>query len=320
MLKTNGEDETPAYNPVELLTCMCRIVAQSHFYLCSNTFFYVNLNSILVILDGYDKFCSTAKKLSSLLFELQRDHLQQFLLTWTILNKRMYQRYVYMEIQELIPECILKLKDLLEPEEYSTMAHRLIRFDEDMTSITKSWSDVWALLQDYHMGSEDAERRNRISCIQDLLKAIRDCEFDFSPYEKLLQRENSAKMQWMKMENRDEAWVLTVDYLKRVWQEKDDSRLYTSVRNERCITCDFALASHYAYVLASAGWLKLKIVVITMSNCFCFFARVAIVIVWPVCLPAVLVQIKGNLRNTTARSVHFMRNSTATIWITLRKT
>lgn len=64
---------------------------------------------ISVILDGYDKLCSTAKKLSSLLFELQRDHLQQFELTWTILNKRMYQRYVYMEIQELIPECILKV-------------------------------------------------------------------------------------------------------------------------------------------------------------------------------------------------------------------
>lgn len=243
-----------------------------------NFFVFINsflreLNFISVILDGYDKFCSTAKKLSSLLFELQRDHLQQFLLTWTILNKRMYQRYVYMEIQELIPECILKLKDLLEPEEYSTMAHRLIRFDEDMTSITKSWSDVWSLLEDYHMSSGDTERRNRISCIQDLLKAIRDCEFDFSPYEKLLKRENSAKMQWMKMENRDEAWVLTVEYLKRVWQEKDDSRLYASVRNERCITCDFALASHYAYVLAihRIGRLKIKIFFISISKFFFLF-------------------------------------------------
>lgn len=217
---------------------------------------------ISVILDGYDKFCSTAKKLSSLLFELQRDHLQQFLLTWTILNKRMYQRYVYMEIQELIPECILKLKDLLEPDEYSTMAHRLIRFDEDMTSITKNWSDVWSLLQEYHMGEEDSERRNRISCIQDLLKAIRDCEFNFEPYDALMKRENSAKMQWMRMENRDEAWALTVDYLKRVWQEKDDSRLYATVQNERCITCDFALASHYAYVPFFPSFFNLRLILI----------------------------------------------------------
>lgn len=204
--------------------------------------------SILVILDGYDKFCSTAKKLSSLLFELQRDHLQDFLLTWTILNKRMYQRYVYMEIQDLIPECILKLKDLLEPTDYSTMAHRLIRFDEDMTSTTKNWSEVWQLLQDYHVGNEDIERRKRISSIHDLLKAIRDCEFDCTPYEKLLKRENSAKMQWVKMENRDEAWVLTIDYLKRVWHEKDDTRLYATFLNKRCISCDLEIASHHAYV------------------------------------------------------------------------
>lgn len=144
----------------------------------------------------------------------------------------------------------VQLKELLEPDEYSSMAHRLIRFDEDMTSIAKNWSDVWSLLQDYHMGSEDAERRNRIRCIEELLKAIRDCEFDFSGYDKLLKRENSSKMQWMKMENRDEAWILTVDYLKRCWDEKNDSRLFAFVRNERCITCDFALASHYAYVYA----------------------------------------------------------------------
>lgn len=167
-----------------------------------------------------------------------------------MLNKRMYQRYVYMEIQELIPECILKLKDLLEPAEYSTMAHRLIRFDEDMTSIAKSWADVWSLLQEYHKGSEDFDRRSRICCLQDLLKGIRDYKFDFTPYEKLLKQENTQKMQWMQMENRDDAWALTVDYLKRVWQGNNDARIYITLRNEQCITCYSELASHYAYVFA----------------------------------------------------------------------
>lgn len=61
------------------------------------------------MLDGYDKFCATAKKLSTLLFELQRDTLQNFSLTWMLLNKRMYERWVYLDVQELIPECILKV-------------------------------------------------------------------------------------------------------------------------------------------------------------------------------------------------------------------
>lgn len=160
----------------------------------------------------------------------------------------MYQRYVYMEIQELIPECILKLKDLLEPDEYSTMVHRMVHFEEDMTSITKTWHDVWTTLQMYHTGDHELERRHRLSSIQDLLKAIRDHEFNFAPYENLLKRECSAKMQWMKMENRDDAWALTVDYLKHVWQEKDDSRLYALIRDERCISCCVSPTDHYAYV------------------------------------------------------------------------
>lgn len=105
LFKFDEPGKAASYDPVELLTCEC--------YSCRNS--YQKLNNIFilficsVILDGYDRLCSTAKKISSLLFELQRDHLQKFELTWTILNKRMYQRYVYMGIQEMIPECILKV-------------------------------------------------------------------------------------------------------------------------------------------------------------------------------------------------------------------
>lgn len=53
--------------------------------------------------------CSAAKELTPLLFELQRGHLQKFSLTWNLLNKRVYQRWVYLEVQDLIPECILSV-------------------------------------------------------------------------------------------------------------------------------------------------------------------------------------------------------------------
>lgn len=85
-----------------------------------------------------------------------------------------------------------------------------------------------------------------MGCIQELFKAIRICEFDFAPHETLLARENSAKMQWTKMENRDDAWILAIYYLKTVWSEKDDTRLYSNIQNERCITCFSSLTSHYA--------------------------------------------------------------------------
>lgn len=64
------------------------------------------------MLDGYDKMCNAARILSPLLFELQRGHMQQFSLTWNLLNKRIYQRWVYWSVKDLIPGCILKVYQL----------------------------------------------------------------------------------------------------------------------------------------------------------------------------------------------------------------
>lgn len=192
---------------------------------------------ISVILDGYDKFCSTATKLSSLLFEIQRDQR----LTWNLLNKRMYQRWVYFEVQDLIPECILMLKDLLDSEDYSAMAHRLIRFDEEMTSITQSWIEVWSYLQNYYLEGEECERRTRILHLEEMMKSIR--ANDFSRYGEV--KATIPMAQWGKLDNRKEAWLQMIDYLKKVWNEKDDSRLAVKVLNDNCVKCEFELASHY---------------------------------------------------------------------------
>lgn len=101
-------DAEPTYDPIELLNCEYI----SHYYYLHKWLLLTPsfcLIFFLVVLDGYDNFCATAKKLSLLLFELQRDTLQNFSLPWVCLNKRMYQRWVYLEVQDLIPECILKV-------------------------------------------------------------------------------------------------------------------------------------------------------------------------------------------------------------------
>lgn len=150
----------------------------------------------------------------------------------------MYQRWVYLEVQDLIPECILTLKDLLDSEDYSAMAHRLIRFDEDMTSITQSWIEVWSLLQNYYLEREEYSRRLRISYLEEMLKMIRKTYFG-----RLNRTVPMSK--WMEMGNRQEAWLQMIDYLKNVWDEKDDSRLFIQVLNDNCVKCQFELASHY---------------------------------------------------------------------------
>lgn len=197
------------------------------------------------ILDGYDKFCSTAKKLSSLLYELQRDHLQNFSLSWMLINKRMYQRYVYSVVQDLIPDCILWLKELLDADEYSAMAHRLIRFDEDMSSITQSWLHVWEKLQNYHLTDSDRKRRVMIRNLAHSIKMIHDTTFPFDRYPNL--KENITMSQWTKLENREEAWLLMIDYVQREWNGMNRCfrRLWLEIQNEKCESCDTALSSHF---------------------------------------------------------------------------
>ncbi|KAG4067279.1 hypothetical protein HA402_000270 [Bradysia odoriphaga] len=216
--KSDDESETPTYNPVELLN---------------------------FILDGYDKVCTASKALSPLLFELQKGHLQKFSLTWNLLNKRMYQRWVYMGVKELIPECILKLKTILDTEKYKAMVYRFIKFDDEMTLLTFKWREIWSLANAYHMEDHDFERRRRMCSVHSILQSIKNTKFkiDFKQFEDPKQTSNTVK--WLTMDDRDTVWNYTVYFLRNKWVECDEHRLYAEITKVQCLKCDFALATHY---------------------------------------------------------------------------
>ena len=65
------------------------------------------------ILDGYDDMCDTAELVTPLVIQLQRDHLENFNLTWLLLNQAMYYRWVYLDFEDLMAECILKVRILI---------------------------------------------------------------------------------------------------------------------------------------------------------------------------------------------------------------
>lgn len=169
------------------------------------------------------------------------------MLTWTILNKRMYHRYVYLEFHQYIPECILKLRQTMQPDVCSAMAHRLIRFDEDMTSTAKSWCDTWSLLQDYHMSKFDWDRRHRIFDVHKMFKQIRDCNYDLTPYDAAIKQEKATRMKWIKLEDRDDAWAAAINYMKSDWDEKGEERLHVTVQTDKCKTC-LPIIQHQPYV------------------------------------------------------------------------
>ncbi|XP_058813321.1 uncharacterized protein LOC131677496 [Topomyia yanbarensis] len=195
------------------------------------------------ILDGYDKLCRSAKALSPLLFELQQGHLQQFSLTWCLINKRMYQRFVYLEVQKIIPECILKLKELLFDDEYKTMVYRFIQFDDEMNSTSQIWRDVWSLLHDYHKAKEDSARRKRISSAHSLLLAVKESEFNFGP--EIQRQKERPIVEWLSLEDRNLVWQYVVHNLKTKWIACTNPRLNASIENIQCRKCNFALGTHY---------------------------------------------------------------------------
>lgn len=197
--------------------------------------------SIAAILDGYDKFHESGQKLSSLLYEIQGDHLDQFSMTWVLLNKRIYQRFVFAEFQDLIPDCIYMLKSRVSMGTYTEIAHRLVHLDEDMNSIKQSWVNVWERLQMFHFDFKDKVRGLLVRQLKRTLDVISLEKLD---YEKLSNCVDDIPItQWSRKEDREMAWLWTMKYLNKDWKVCDDAMVPGGL-DKMCNVCKSASARH----------------------------------------------------------------------------
>lgn len=144
---------------------------------------------------------------------------------------------------------VRQLKEVLDTDKYSAMAHRLIKFDEDMTSIAQTWINVWSLIQEFHSTSEDMERRQRIISLHSLMVGIRssavDIPMDMDDKDK---DSDQIKVDWIGMQDRDMAWILVLKHLQQLDNVTQSQRITSVVQNSHCTKCSHALASHYVYV------------------------------------------------------------------------
>lgn len=192
-----------------------------------------------MILKSYNNYYDVASKFLSSPLNMVQKHMDQFSLTWLNLLERMFQRYVYMTSRGFVSESIV--------EHHITAAQKLIDFDKKMAIIEHDWTDKWSLLQDYHMGSKDMIRRNLMFEIQEKLKDIVDSKFDFGLYKELIDRKFSTDGKpWTEMDNIDEAWALTMDYMKNTFQEHSILPLRSKLYFERCESCDIEPRVPYA--------------------------------------------------------------------------
>lgn len=155
----------------------------------------------------------------------------------------MYQRFVYLEVQKIIPECILKLKDMFSEEDYKTIVCRFIEFDNEMNATSQIWCNIWNLLHDYHKSREDSARRKRIHSAHLLLVAVRDSEFNFDA--DVLQRREHPIVGWPLLEDRRLVWQYALHNLKTKWTVCSNPRLTAPIVNIQCRKCNYALAAHY---------------------------------------------------------------------------
>lgn len=154
----------------------------------------------------------------------------------------------------------MQLKEVLDTEKYSAMAHRLIKFDEDMTSIAQTWINVWSLIQEFHSTSEDMERRQRIISLHSLLVGIKNNAVDIPMDVDDIDENNvHPTADWIQMDNRDKAWALVLKHLQQLDDVMQSQRITSVVQNSHCTKCSHALASHYVYVLHATNEFGIRI-------------------------------------------------------------
>ncbi|CAO1442735.1 unnamed protein product [Diamesa serratosioi] len=126
------------------------------------------------ILNGFDRITEIAETLTPLVIEM-RDHLQKFSLTWLLMNQCMYYRFLYLDIESRMADCILRLKDTVDNETYKQYVYRFIKFDEQMTTVSQSWNVALVELDIFRKFTEEQIGRiERIGLIRSIFMTLND--------------------------------------------------------------------------------------------------------------------------------------------------
>lgn len=174
----------------------------------------------LDILNGYDRITEIAETLTPLVIEM-RDHLQKFSLTWQLMNQCMYYRFLYVDIESRMADCILRLKDAVDAETYKSFVYRFIKFDEEMTSIGQVWEVALVALEIYRKSTpEQVARVDRITTIRQILQSVRDLKDIPSNVDNPL-NDQALALDWIVSGEKDDVWLSVINSIKNEPHRKD---------------------------------------------------------------------------------------------------
>lgn len=171
------------------------------------------------VLNGYDRITEIADTLTPLVIEM-RDHLQKFSLTWQLMNQCMYYRFLYVDIESRMADCILRLKDAVDSDTYKSFVYRFIKFDEEMTQIGQVWEVALGTLELYRKSTPDqvsrVERIGMVRKIIDSLRELKDVPVDATINDQAL------ALDWIVSSEKDDVWMGVLNIIKSKAHYKDN--------------------------------------------------------------------------------------------------
>lgn len=180
--------------------------------------FYFPLSDIL---NGYDRITEIAETLTPLVIEM-RDHLQKFSLTWQLMNQCMYYRFLYVDIESRMADCILRLKDAVDAETYKSFVYRFIKFDEEMTQTGQVWEVALVALELYRKSTpEQVARVERIGMIRQIVESLR--ELKEVPTEAAV-NDQALALDWIVSSEKDDVWMGVLNIVKNEPQYRDNKK------------------------------------------------------------------------------------------------
>lgn len=168
----------------------------------------------LDILNGYERISEISETQTPLVIEM-RDHLQKFSLTWQLMNQCMYYRFLYVDIESRMADCILRLKDTVDVETYKNFVYRFIKFDEEMTAIGQVWEVALVALELYRNSTpEQVTRIERINLLRQIFQSLKSMESIEENDGKPL-GDHSIQLDWIVSSEKDEVWQSVLSSIKK---------------------------------------------------------------------------------------------------------
>jgi hypothetical protein len=152
-----------------------------------------------------------------------RDHLEKFSLTWQLMNQCMYYRFLYVDIESRMADCILRLKDAVDVEKYKNFVYRFIKFDEEMSAIGQVWEVALMALEIYRNSTvEQVTRVDRINLIREVYQSLREMKSVVEDVGKPLGDQVLA-LDWIVSSENDEVWQSVLSSIKKESDGRNDA-------------------------------------------------------------------------------------------------